>query len=91
MNKLFLRPIIDIEDKKIFINEIQKAFQKAYEEEFGEYEKTILPTKDIEESFDSKGAEAYISLTEELLERNNMKYEKITKKTKIKLRGETNE
>lgn len=39
----------------------------------------------------SKGAEAYISLTEELLERNNMKYEKITKKTKIKLRGETNE
>lgn len=39
----------------------------------------------------SKGAEAYLSLTEELLKNNNMTYEKINKHTKIKLRGETNE
>lgn len=39
----------------------------------------------------SRGAESYLALAEELLERNNMSYEKITKHTKIKLRGETNE
>lgn len=35
----------------------------------------------------SKGADAYLRLAEEVLERNNMKYEKITKNTKIKLRS----
>ena len=39
----------------------------------------------------SKGAESYIALSEELLERNNMTYEKINKHTKVKLRGENNE
>ena len=61
MNKLILRPIISDEDKNIFISEIQEAFQKTYIEEFGEYEKIILPTKDIEESFETKGSEAYIA------------------------------
>ena len=61
MNKLILRPIISDEDKNTFICEIQEAFQKAYVEEFGEFEKTILPTKDIEESFETKGSEAYIA------------------------------
>ena len=56
MNKLILRPIISDEDKNIFISEIQEAFQKTYIEEFGEYEKIILPTKDIEESFETKGS-----------------------------------
>ena len=61
MNKLILRPIISDEDKNTFISEIQEAFQKAYIEEFGEYEKIILLTKDIEESFDTEGSEAYIA------------------------------
>ena len=61
MNKLILRPIISAEDKSIFISEIQEAFQKAYVEEFGEFEKTVLPIKDIEESFATKGSEAYIA------------------------------
>lgn len=61
MNKLILRPIISGEDKNTFISEIQEAFQKAYVKEFGEFEKTILPTKDIEESFETKGSEAYIA------------------------------
>lgn len=61
MNKLILRPIISDEDKNTFISEIQEAFQRAYVEEFGEFEKTILPTKDIEESFETKGSEAYIA------------------------------
>lgn len=61
MNKLVLRPISTAEDKNAFVNEIQEAFQKAYEKEFGEFGKTILPTKDIDESFETKGAEAYIA------------------------------
>ena len=61
MSKIFLRPIDIAEDKKIFISEIQEAFQIAYVEEFGKFEKTILPTKDIEESFHTKGSEAYIA------------------------------
>lgn len=35
----------------------------------------------------SKGAEAYLSLAEEFLDRNKIKYENITRHTKIKLRG----
>ena len=35
----------------------------------------------------SKGAEAYLSLAEEFLNRNKIKYKSITKHTKIKLRG----
>ncbi len=35
----------------------------------------------------SKGAEAYLSLAEEFLDRNKIKYKSITKHTKIKLRG----
>ena len=34
----------------------------------------------------SKGAEAYMSLAEEFLDRNKIKYNPITKETKIKLR-----
>lgn len=38
----------------------------------------------------SKGAEAYLSLAEEFLNRNKIKYKNITKHTKIKLRGGQN-
>ncbi len=38
----------------------------------------------------SKGAEAYLSLAEEFLNRNKIKYKTITKHTKIQLRGEEN-
>ncbi|MGN0267131.1 MAG: hypothetical protein ACI4D7_05575 [Lachnospiraceae bacterium] len=68
MNKMILRPIISDEDKNTFISEIQEAFQKAYVEEFGEFEKTILPTKDIEESFETKGLKPILQkLTEKEL------------------------
>ena len=39
----------------------------------------------------SKGAEAYLSLAEEILKRNNMTYKKISKLKKIKFKGETDE
>lgn len=61
MNKIILRPIITVEDKNTFVSEIQEAFQNSYVAEFGEFEKTILPTEDIEESFNTKGSEAYIA------------------------------
>lgn len=61
MNDLILRPIVINEEKSIFVKEIQEAFQKAYEEEIGKYEKTILPVEDIEESFEAKSSEAYIA------------------------------
>lgn len=51
---LILRPIITNEEKSAFIKEIQEAFQKSYENEFGEFEKTILPVEDIEESLIQK-------------------------------------
>lgn len=61
MNNLILRPIISVEDKNTFINEIQEAFQNSYVQEFGKFEKIILPTNDIEDSFQAKGSEAYIA------------------------------
>lgn len=49
------------EDRDAFIREIQDAFQTAYEAEFGAFDKTILPTEDIEESLNAQGAHAYIA------------------------------
>ncbi len=39
----------------------------------------------------SKGAEAYLSLTEEILKRNNVPFKKISKVRKIKFKGENDE
>lgn len=61
MEHLTLRPIVTSEEKSTFISEIQEAFQRSYENEFGKYEKTILPVEDIEESFQAEGAEAYLA------------------------------
>lgn len=64
MGNVVLKPILSSEEKHIFIDEIQDAFQKAYEEEFGTFEKKILPTEDIEDSFAAKGSEAYVAETD---------------------------
>ena len=61
MNKIKLRPVISDEDRNLFINEIQEAFQKSFETEFGKYDKTILPTEDIEESFNAEKSEIYFA------------------------------
>ena len=61
MNTIKLRPIITVEEKNTFVSEIQEAFQISYVSEFGEFEKQVLPAEDIEESFNAKGAEAYIA------------------------------
>ena len=61
MNEINLKPILTVEDKNTFVSEIQEAFQNSYVSDFGQFEKTILPTEEIEKSFNTKGAEAYIA------------------------------
>jgi hypothetical protein len=53
---LILMEQVDIPD---FKKNIQKAFQKGFEAEFGKTEETILPEKDIDSSLNGKGAAAY--------------------------------
>ena len=60
MNDLKLRPI-KMEEKSLFIKEIQETFQNSYEKEYGECKEMILPTTDIVESFDTEGAEIYFA------------------------------
>ena len=43
----------------IFIHDIQEAFQKGFEKDFGETDMQILPEQDIDNSLQSKGAVAY--------------------------------
>lgn len=39
MSNLILKPILSVEEKNTFINEIQEAFQNSYVQEFGKFEK----------------------------------------------------
>lgn len=61
MNGLILRLVFSVEEKNIFTAEVQEAFQKAYEDEFGKFEKQVLPMRDIEASFAAQGAEVYFA------------------------------
>lgn len=61
MCKLTLQPITTPEEKQMFIEEIQEAFQRAYVAEFGPFEPVVLPEADIEDSFQAEGAEAYLA------------------------------
>ncbi len=61
MDKVILRAIISNENRSRFIYEIQDAFQTSYTNEFGPFDKTILPTEDIEDSFNADGSEAYFA------------------------------
>lgn len=46
-------------DLKQYKTDLQEAFQKGFEEQFGETDEAILPEKDIDQSLNSKGAAAY--------------------------------
>lgn len=61
MSNLNLKSISSIKEKDIFINEVQDAFQRSYEAEFGKFEKTILTVEDIEESFNERGSETFFA------------------------------
>lgn len=43
---------------------MQEAFQFGFETEFGKCEETILPEKDINDSLNAKGAEAYLAIAD---------------------------
>ena len=68
--------------KKVFFTYIPRNIRLAEAPSHGE------PILIYEPS--SKGADAYLSLAEEFLDRNNVKYSPITKETKIKLREVNN-
>ena len=53
--------LIPCNDKETFISDIQKAFQESYEKAFGPCPKTILPRKDIEQSFSTEGAKIFFA------------------------------
>ena len=42
-----------------FKEEMQRAFQKGYENTYGETEQVVLPEQDIDSSLDTEGAVAY--------------------------------
>ena len=43
-----------------FILDVQEAFQKGYEDYFGECSDTIIPKKDILDSYNARGAKTYV-------------------------------
>lgn len=61
MTELKLRPL-KLEEKEIFIKDIQEAFQKAYVDVNGELDEPIIPREDIEEAFAAEGSEAYFAV-----------------------------
>ena len=48
------------EELREFIDGVQEAFQKGYEDYFGKCEETIIPEKDIMMSYNTKGAKTYV-------------------------------
>ncbi len=68
--------------KKVFITYIPRNVRLAEAPSYGEPIVIYEPT--------SKGAEAYLSLAEEFLDRNKIKYQPITSETKINLREVNN-
>lgn len=53
-----LLPMVE-NDISLFKTDIQEAFQKGFEDVYGETEETILPEKDIDQSLNEKGSVAY--------------------------------
>lgn len=49
-----LIPILDC-DIKQYKADFQEAFQKGFEQQFGETDQTILPERDIDQSLNVKG------------------------------------
>lgn len=47
-----------------FRKDIQEAFQKGFEDVYGETEEIILPEKDIDESLNAKGSAAYKAIVD---------------------------
>ena len=61
--KFNLRPIEATEVKQ-FKQDMQKAFQKGFENKYGKTENIILPEKDIDQSLNTEGAAAYKAIVD---------------------------
>lgn len=59
MSNIKLVPVKETE-KVQFIKAIQTAFQKSYETTFGHQKALVLPSSDIEASFNTPGSRAYL-------------------------------
>ena len=46
-------------DLEQYKKDMQEAFQKGFEEEFGKTEEVILPRKDVDKALQTKGSIAY--------------------------------
>ena len=60
MSNIKLVPVKEAE-KVQFIKAIQVAFQKSYETTFGHQNALVLPSSDIEASFNTPGSRAYFA------------------------------
>ena len=70
MRRLFKKKYMKLrllkeEELPIFIHDIQESFQKGYEDYFGKTEDIIIPERDILESYNTKGAKAYVMVDED--------------------------
>ena len=54
--------LMEQKDMQIFKRDIQEAFQKRFEEVYGETSEIILPEKDIDRSLNATGSIAYKGL-----------------------------
>ncbi|MDE6015801.1 MAG: GNAT family N-acetyltransferase [Acetatifactor sp.] len=55
---------IENNDLKQYKTDMQDAFQRGYEEEFGQTKEEILPEEDIDQSLDANGSMAYKALVD---------------------------
>lgn len=58
MDNIIFSPLRESEREK-FIYDLQKSFEIAFKNEFGEDEEDVIPRRDIEESLDKEGAESF--------------------------------
>lgn len=55
---------IETADVRQYKDDLQEAFQKGFEEKFGQTDEIILPEKDIDQSLNTKGAIAYKAIVD---------------------------
>lgn len=64
-NKVVTLMPLEEHEKEKFITDMQKAFKKAFIEEFGDSGEEVITKEEIEESFHAEGAESYNIIYEE--------------------------
>src|SRR5574344_1180569 len=55
------------QEKLIFIQDIQQAFQKGYEDYFGKCNDTVIPKQDILQSFNGDGSCTFLAYEDDVI------------------------